>query len=62
MAIVLIPGIKGSELVDSYLLSWPRRWSMEDMVVGDILVNNERMGLGLGLAALLLLAGPTRSL
>lgn len=39
MAIVLIPGIKGSELVDSYLLSWPRRWSMEDMAVGDILEN-----------------------
>lgn len=36
MAIVLIPGIKGSELVDTYPLAWPTRWSLEDMVVGDI--------------------------
>jgi hypothetical protein len=39
MAIVFIPGIKGSELVDSYPLDWPRRWSLEDMVVGDIVEN-----------------------
>lgn len=36
MAIIFIPGIKGSELVDTYPLDWPRRWSLEDMVVGDI--------------------------
>lgn len=37
MAIILIPGIKGSELVDSYPLDWPTRWSLEDMNVGDII-------------------------
>lgn len=37
MAIVFIPGIKGSELVDRYPLDWPRRWSVEDMVVGDLI-------------------------
>ncbi|MDN5924717.1 MAG: hypothetical protein L0H70_06930 [Xanthomonadales bacterium] len=36
MAIIFIPGIKGSELVDSYPLNWPVRWSLEDMVVGDV--------------------------
>lgn len=36
MAILFIPGIKGSELIDSYPLDWPRRWSLEDMVVGDL--------------------------
>ncbi len=39
MAIVFIPGIKGSELIDSYPLDWPRRWSIEDMVVGDLVEN-----------------------
>lgn len=39
MAIVFLPGIKGSELVDSYPLDWPRRWSLEDMTVGDIIEN-----------------------
>lgn len=39
MAVIFIPGIKGSELVDSYPLQWPRRWSLEDMVVGDITEN-----------------------
>lgn len=28
MAVILIPGIKGSELVDTYPLDWPRRWSL----------------------------------
>lgn len=37
MAIVFLPGIKGSELVDRYPLDWPRRWSLEDMTIGDIL-------------------------
>jgi hypothetical protein len=39
MAIVFIPGIKGSELIDSYPLDWPVRWSLEDMVIGDIVEN-----------------------
>ena len=39
MAIVFIPGIKGSELIDSYPLDWPRRWSLEDMVIGDLVEN-----------------------
>jgi hypothetical protein len=36
MAIVFIPGIKGSELDDSYPLDWPTRWSLKDMVVGEV--------------------------
>lgn len=36
MAVIFLPGIKGSELVDSYPLNWPTRWSLEDMVVGNI--------------------------
>jgi predicted alpha/beta hydrolase family esterase len=36
MAIVFIPGIKGSELDDSYPLDWPTRWSMKDMVIGEV--------------------------
>ncbi|WP_386068367.1 esterase/lipase family protein [Tahibacter sp. UC22_41] len=39
MATVLIPGIKGSELTDSYPLDWPVRWSLEDMVFGDAFEN-----------------------
>jgi len=39
MATVLIPGIKGSELADSYPLDWPVRWSLEDMVFGDAFEN-----------------------
>ncbi|KGI78470.1 lipase/acyltransferase domain-containing protein [Oleiagrimonas soli] len=39
MAILFLPGIKGSELVDTYPLDWPRRWSLEDMVIGDIIEN-----------------------
>lgn len=37
MAIVLIPGIKGSKLVDTYPPEFNVRWSVEDMVVGDLL-------------------------
>jgi hypothetical protein len=36
MAIIFIPGIKGSELDDSYPLDWPTRWSMKDMVIGEV--------------------------
>lgn len=39
MATVLIPGIKGSELSDSYPLDWPVRWSLEDMMFGDAFEN-----------------------
>lgn len=39
MTTVLIPGIKGSELTDSYPLDWPVRWSLEDMVFGDAFEN-----------------------
>lgn len=48
MAIVFIPGIKGSELVDSYPLDWPVRWSLEDMTVGDIFENPLDLMLGDG--------------
>lgn len=37
MAIVLIPGIKGSKLVDTYPPDFNVRWSLEDMLVGDLL-------------------------
>jgi hypothetical protein len=36
MAIILIPGIKGSELVDSYRWTGLRAGACEDMIVGDI--------------------------
>ena len=39
MATILIPGIKGSELTDSYPLDWPVRWSLEDMMFGDAFEN-----------------------
>ncbi|UXI67929.1 esterase/lipase family protein [Tahibacter amnicola] len=39
MTTILIPGIKGSELTDSYPLDWPTRWSLEDMVFGDAFEN-----------------------
>ena len=32
MPIIFIPGIKGSELVDTYPINFPVRWSLEDMV------------------------------
>lgn len=36
MAIVLIPGIKGSKLADTYPPSFDVRWSLEDLIVGDL--------------------------
>lgn len=36
MAIVLIPGIKGSKLADTYPPHFDVRWSLEDLVVGDL--------------------------
>lgn len=35
MAVILIPGIKGSELIDSYPPAWPRRWSAGDWAIDD---------------------------
>ncbi len=36
MAIVLVPGIKGSKLADTYPPHFDVRWSLEDLVVGDL--------------------------
>lgn len=36
MPVIFIPGIKGSELVDTYPINFPVRWSMEDMFIGNI--------------------------
>lgn len=37
MATILIPGIKGSKLVDTYPADFRVRWSLEDLVLGDLL-------------------------
>lgn len=34
--IILVPGIKATELVDTYSLSHEALWSLEDLVVGDV--------------------------
>ncbi len=36
MAIIFVPGIKGTKLVDTYPTDCKVRWSLEDMVVGNI--------------------------
>ena len=36
MAIIFVPGIKGTKLVDTYPTDFKIRWSLEDMVVGNI--------------------------
>lgn len=36
MAIILVPGIKGSKLADTYPPNFDVRWSLEDLVVGDL--------------------------
>ena len=36
MAIIFVPGIKGSKLVDTYPTDFKVRWSLEDLVVGNI--------------------------
>ena len=36
MAIIFVPGIKASELVDVYPLEHETRWSLEDLVAGNI--------------------------
>ncbi len=36
MAIIFVPGIKGTKLVDTYPTDFKVRWSLEDMVVGNI--------------------------
>ncbi len=45
MAIVFIPGIKGSRLVDAYPTGWPVRWSLEDMIGGNVIENPLDMAL-----------------
>ena len=41
MPIIFIPGIKGSELVDTYPIDFKVRWSLEDMVVGNVFEDEE---------------------
>jgi hypothetical protein len=36
MAVIFIPGIKGSKLVDTYPTDFRVRWSLEDLVVGNL--------------------------
>lgn len=36
MATILVPGIKGSKLVDTYPPDFQVRWSLEDLVAGDL--------------------------
>ena len=36
MAIIFVPGIKGTKLVDTYPTDFKVRWSLEDMVVGNV--------------------------
>ena len=36
MAIIFVPGIKGTKLVDTYPTDFKVRWSLEDMLVGNI--------------------------
>ncbi len=36
MAIIFVPGIKGTKLLDTYPTDFKVRWSLEDMVVGNI--------------------------
>ncbi len=36
MAVIFVPGIKGSQLVDTYPVEHTTRWSLEDMVVGNV--------------------------
>ncbi len=36
MATILVPGIKGSKLVDTYPPDFRVRWSLEDLVAGDL--------------------------
>jgi len=49
MAIVFVPGIKGSELVDSYPLDWPLRWSLQEMSGGNSFEDSLDIGLADGL-------------
>lgn len=41
MPTIFIPGIKGSELVDTYPIDFDVRWSLEDMIVGNIWEDEE---------------------
>lgn len=41
MPVIFIPRIEGSELVDTYPVDFDVRWSLEDMVVGNIFEDEE---------------------
>ena len=41
MPIIFIPGIKGSELVDTYPIDFETRWSLEDLTIGNIWEDEE---------------------
>ena len=41
MPIIFIPGIKGSELIDTYPIDFDVRWSLEDMMFGNIFEDEE---------------------
>ena len=41
MPIVFVPGIKGSELADTYPVNFQVRWSLEDVIIGDIFEEEE---------------------
>ncbi|MGH9382181.1 MAG: lipase/acyltransferase domain-containing protein [Thermoanaerobaculia bacterium] len=36
MPIIFLPGIQGSKLIDTYPLDFRMRWSLEDMVIGNV--------------------------
>ena len=41
MPTIFVPGIKGSELADTYPVNFPVRWSLEDVIIGDIVEDEE---------------------
>lgn len=46
MAIIFIPGIKGTELVDAYALHQPSRWPMEGALPGNMIEDVAQFALG----------------
>ena len=48
MAIIFVPGIKGTKLVDTYPTDFKVRWSLEDMVVGSVFEDTLDFGTILG--------------
>ena len=45
MPIVFVPGIKGTELVDTYPLPFEVRWSLEDMLIGNVFEDEQDLRL-----------------